>query len=69
MALPPLLGYWLDLKFNTQPWLTVILAFFGFAVSMMHLMQMVMQMQADSNKFQGESKQHASESEGRTGGE
>lgn len=40
MALPPLVGWWLDSQFNTGPWLVVVGAFLGFAVSMLELIRL-----------------------------
>ena len=40
MAFPPLIGWWLDTQFNTVPWLLVIGAFLGFAVSMLELIRL-----------------------------
>ena len=41
MVLPAALGFWLDQKWGTDPWLVVLGAVLGFTVSMMHLLQMV----------------------------
>lgn len=40
MALPAGLGYWLDGKWGTAPWLVICGAILGFIVSMSHLMQL-----------------------------
>jgi len=40
MALPPGLGYWLDEKWNTGPWLVIVGAVLGFSVAMKHLLQL-----------------------------
>ena len=39
MALPPLLGYWADVKFNTAPWLVILGAALGFSVSLLELIR------------------------------
>ena len=39
MALPPLLGYWGDKHWQTEPWLVSLGAVVGFAVGMKHLLQ------------------------------
>lgn len=40
MALPTLLGYWLDGQLGTSPWLLVVGALLGFGVGMLHLLSM-----------------------------
>ena len=37
MAVPPLLGWWADSKFNTKPWFVIIGSVLGFAISMLQL--------------------------------
>lgn len=37
MALPPLVGAWIDQRYGTSPAWTVILALLGFVVAMRHL--------------------------------
>jgi F0F1-type ATP synthase assembly protein I len=37
MALPALLGYWLDQRCGTEPWLLVLGAVLGFCLMMRHL--------------------------------
>lgn len=37
MALPPLLGAWIDSVYKTSPWWTVAFAVVGFAAAMRHL--------------------------------
>ncbi|QDT37725.1 AtpZ/AtpI family protein [Stratiformator vulcanicus] len=37
MALPPLLGWWLDTKLGTTPLLVILLSILGFASAMFHL--------------------------------
>ena len=39
MALPPLLGVWLDRKFGTGPLWTIVFSALGFFVAMRHLWQ------------------------------
>jgi hypothetical protein len=40
MALPAALGYWLDERCGTDPWLVIIGAVLGFATAMWHLLQL-----------------------------
>ena len=40
MALPPALGYWLDKKLGTAPWLVIVFAILGFWTAMRHLLQL-----------------------------
>lgn len=40
MALPAGLGYWLDTKWGTDPWLVICGAVLGFIVAMTHLLQL-----------------------------
>jgi F0F1-type ATP synthase assembly protein I len=40
MALPAGLGYWLDGRWGTGPWLVSIGALLGFVVGMRHLLQL-----------------------------
>ncbi|HEY0983723.1 MULTISPECIES: AtpZ/AtpI family protein [unclassified Schlesneria] len=44
MAFPSLVGWWLDTQFNTGPWLLVLGAALGFAVSMLELLRLVKDM-------------------------
>ena len=37
MALPPLVGAWLDARYGTRPIWTIVLAALGFTVAMRHL--------------------------------
>ncbi len=39
MAVPAGLGYWLDNRWGTTPWLVVIGAVLGFIVAMRHLLE------------------------------
>lgn len=39
MALPAWLGYWLDQRWGTEPWLVILGAALGFVVGMTHLMK------------------------------
>jgi len=41
MALPAGLGYWLDRKWNTEPWLVTVGALLGFFAGFRHLLQML----------------------------
>ena len=34
-------GYWLDLRYDTLPWLTLVCTFLGFALGMYHLIKVV----------------------------
>lgn len=38
-ALPPLLGSFCDRRWGTAPWITVLGAFLGFAVGMVHILR------------------------------
>lgn len=38
MVLPAALGYWLDGRWGTQPWLVIVGAVFGFTVAMRQLL-------------------------------
>jgi F0F1-type ATP synthase assembly protein I len=40
MALPPGIGWWLDLRYSTAPWLMVVGVLLGFAMAMMELMKL-----------------------------
>lgn len=40
MALPPGIGWWLDLRFATTPWLLIFGVVFGFASGMWGLLQL-----------------------------
>ena len=55
MVLPGALGYWLDHRWGTAPWLLVVGVVLGFVTSMIHLLRMVettgkSRRQSDSNK-------------------
>ena len=41
MSLPAVLGYWLDGRWQTGPWLVVVGGVLGFVVAMRHLLEMV----------------------------
>jgi F0F1-type ATP synthase assembly protein I len=43
MALPALLGHWLDQRWGTEPWLVAVGAVLGFAVAMVHLLALAKQ--------------------------
>lgn len=55
MSLPALLGYWLDSKWQTEPWLVVVGGVLGFVVGIRHLLQMV-KMSESSQKSQDRTK-------------
>jgi ATP synthase protein I len=40
MALPPTAGWWLDVRFGTSPWLTIVGVILGFSISMIELMRL-----------------------------
>ena len=40
MAFPPLIGWWVDSKFNTAPWLLILGAAMGFGVSLLELIRL-----------------------------
>jgi len=40
MVLPPLLGLWLDQRWQTRPWLLILGAILGFCTGMMSLLQL-----------------------------
>jgi F0F1-type ATP synthase assembly protein I len=40
MVLPTALGYWLDSKWGTAPWLVILGACIGFATAMLDLMKL-----------------------------
>lgn len=37
MALPAGLGYWLDQRWGTEPWLVIVGALLGFGLMMLHI--------------------------------
>jgi F0F1-type ATP synthase assembly protein I len=37
MSLPPGVGFWLDTRWGTKPWLVIVGAVFGFLVAMWHV--------------------------------
>jgi F0F1-type ATP synthase assembly protein I len=39
MAIPPGIGWWLDQKYSTAPWLTVVGVLFGFSIAMLELLK------------------------------
>lgn len=43
MALPALLGHWLDGRWGTEPWLVAVGALLGFAAAMVHLLSLAKQ--------------------------
>ncbi|HAH46280.1 AtpZ/AtpI family protein [Gimesia sp.] len=50
MALPALLGHWLDGKWGTSPWLTAVGALLGFATGMIHLLHMAKEAERKERK-------------------
>jgi F0F1-type ATP synthase assembly protein I len=40
MVLPIALGYYLDQRWGTEPWLVIVGTLFGFLTAMVHLLQM-----------------------------
>ena len=40
MALPPTIGWWLDTRWATTPWLTIVGVILGFTVSMLELLKL-----------------------------
>jgi len=40
MAIPPGVGWWLDQRYSTAPWLTVVGVLFGFSMAMLELMKL-----------------------------
>lgn len=40
MAVPPLIGWWADGKFHTEPWFLVVGAILGFTTSMLEIMRL-----------------------------
>ncbi len=50
MSLPAGLGYWLDQKFQTDPWLVSCGAVIGFAVGLIQLLQIVKAAEKSGNK-------------------
>ena len=49
MSLPPGLGYWLDQKWDTGPWLVIVGAVLGFTVAMKHLLVLTSVANKDGN--------------------
>jgi F0F1-type ATP synthase assembly protein I len=45
MAVPPLIGVWLDGKWGTSPWLVVTGAVFGFLIGMLEFVKLMRQQQ------------------------
>jgi F0F1-type ATP synthase assembly protein I len=43
MALPPLVGLWLDERWRTGPWLVAVGAILGFTAAMVHLLALARQ--------------------------
>ena len=50
MALPPLLGYWLDLRWGTNSLLTIVGAILGLVVGMYNLVRTARKLEADDRK-------------------
>jgi F0F1-type ATP synthase assembly protein I len=40
MAIPPGIGWWLDQKFSTAPWLMVVGLLLGFSIAMLELLKL-----------------------------
>lgn len=49
LALPAALGYWLDRKWGTGPWLLIAGAVLGFLAFMTHLLQIAKQLDRSTN--------------------
>lgn len=49
MVLPTLLGYWIDDWLGTTPWMTIVLAVFGFAGGMIHLIMILKEKERDES--------------------
>lgn len=45
MAVPPAIGYWLDAKLGTAPWLVITGACLGFAIAMLEIARLAKQLQ------------------------
>ena len=43
MAIPPLVGHWLDERWGTEPWLVIVGALLGFAAAMVQLLALAKQ--------------------------
>jgi len=52
MALPAALGYWLDQKWQTEPWLVAVGAVLGFVTAMTHLLQLTRSGRASQGREQ-----------------
>lgn len=50
MVLPTGLGYWLDTRWGTAPWLVIVGACLGFAAAMLDLMKLAQQLQKPGPK-------------------
>ena len=50
MALPALLGHWLDTKWETKPVMTAIGAFLGFGCGLAHLLRMTKEAERKDRK-------------------
>ena len=45
MAAPPGVGWWLDQRYATAPWLTVVGVLLGFAMAMLELLKLAKESQ------------------------
>jgi F0F1-type ATP synthase assembly protein I len=50
MAIPPLIGFWLDRKWNTSPWLVIAGACVGFLTATLEFAKLVRQQQTQESK-------------------
>lgn len=51
MVLPTGLGYWLDSRWGTAPWLVIVGACLGFVVAMLDLVKLAKQLEKPGSKF------------------
>jgi len=49
MVLPAVLGIYLDQRFETVPWITMVLAVFGFTGGLLHLMAILRSKERDES--------------------
>ncbi|MFO1094912.1 MAG: AtpZ/AtpI family protein [Planctomycetaceae bacterium] len=48
MAIPPLIGFWLDGKWGTRPWLVIAGACVGFTIAMLEFAKLIKQQTPES---------------------